>query len=369
MKIGIDTFGCGHGQSGIGSYLNSLLRNFRNTEEIQFELFGAEIDRYVFGRDSNLGFEPVFLPDNRHSEKIWSMFFCNHFARSRKYDAMLFPSASSLPFFSATPSVAVVNDIVSGIFEENDFAGRLRIRRGLREVSKVIVPNNFVRKDLERLGIDKKKIIVVHNGVNHSLFYPRTFFSSESEMIRPFAIRRPYFLYATKISSHLKRHVELIKAFEIFKKRSGLPHRLVLAGGEGACSDIVRKTASLSPYAPDIFITGYLPHESLPAFYARSDACIFPSEIEGTGLPVLEAMATGIPVACSKAGALQEMTGGKAIIFDSSNIEEISFAIEKLASDAGLRKKMTEEGIVWARRFDWESTARETIKVLRSVVK
>ena len=125
----------------------------------------------------------------------------------------------------------------------------------------------------------------------------------------------------------------------------------------------------ISPYASDIFITGYFPHESFPALYAGSEGCLFPSEIEGVGLPVLEAMATGVPVACSKAGALQEIAGEKAILFDSSNIEEIAASIEKIAVDNKLRKKMIKEGVEWAKKFDWQQTATETLEVLKSVIK
>jgi glycosyltransferase involved in cell wall biosynthesis len=370
MKIGIDTFGCEHGRSGIGSYLTSISQSFQNTDEVQFELFGAEIDRYTYGRDSNIGYESVILPDDERSEKLWHMFISNAFAKKQKYDAMLFPASSyAMPLFFTTPSVAVVNDIVSESFASKTFAEKMRIKFCLKHVNKIIAPSMYVKKDLRRLGINQDKIIVVHNGINHSLFYQREIITAETEMIKPFAIRRPYFLYASTLSSPLKRHIELIKGFEIFKKKTNLPHRLVLSGAEGACAESVRKTAMISPYASDIFITGYFPHESFPALYAGSEGCLFPSEIEGVGLPVLEAMATGVPVACSKAGALQEIAGEKAILFDSSNIEEIAASIEKIAVDNKLRKKMIKEGVEWAKKFDWQQTATETLEVLKSVIK
>ena len=370
MKVGIDTFGCEHGRSGIGSYLSSLSQILCNTEDIQFEFFGAEIDRYTYARDSNIGFESVILPDTERAEKAWHMLALNTFAKKQKYDVLLFPASSyAMPFLFRVPSVAIVNDIVSELFATKTIAERLRIKHSLKKVNKIIVPSLCVKKDLKRLGINQEKITVVHNGINHSLFYPRAALTSESEMIKPFAIRRPYFLYASTMSSPLKRHVELIKAYEIFKKKTALPHRLVLTGNEGSCSESIKKAAANSPFASDIFITGYFPHESFPALYAGSEGCLFPSEIEGVGLPVLEAMATGIPVACSKSGALQEIAGEKAILFDSSNIEEMAMAIEKIAVDAKFRKSMIKEGVDWAKKFSWENTAQETLEVLKSVLK
>lgn len=369
MKIGIDTFGCEHGRSGSGSYLSSISQKFQNTEDVKFELFGAEIDRYTYGRDSNIGFESVLLPDTERAEKGWHILVCNAFAKKQKYDVMLFPASTyAMPLVFPTPSVAVVNDIVSELFATKTLAERIRIKFCLRNVNKIIAPSMYVKKDLKRLGINQDKISVVHSGINHSLFYQREIITSEAEMIKPFAIRRPYFLYASTMSSPLKRHVELIKAFEVFKRKTNLPHRLVLAGSEGQCSEAIKKAAITSQYASDIFITGYFPHESFPALYAGSDGCLFPSEIEGVGLPVLEAMATGIPVACSKSGALQEIAGDKAILFDSSNIDDMAAGIEKIATDNKLRKKMIKEGIEWAQKFDWQQTADDTLEVLKSVI-
>lgn len=368
MKIGIDTFGCEHGRSGIGSYLSSLSQNFQNSDEIEFELFGAEIDRYTYVRDSNISFEAVILPDVGRPENFWHKYLCNSFAKKQKYDAMLFPASTyALPSSFKVPSVAVVNDIVSEIFAAKTFIERQRMRRRLKCVNKIIAASMFIKKDLKRLGVNQDKIVVVHNGINHSLFYPRSLITSETVEINPFAIRRPYFLYASKMSSPQKRHCELIKAFDIFKKRTGLPHRLVLAGSDGSYAETIKKAAVLSPYSSDIFITGYFPHESFPALYAASDGCLFPSEIEGVGLPVLEAMATGIPVACSRSGALQEIACDEAVFFDSRNINEIADSIEKIAVDKKLRKKLIGEGIARAKKFNWEKTAKETIDVLKSV--
>lgn len=370
MKVGVDTFGCDHGRSGIGSYLSSLTQHFQNTEDTRFELFGAEIDRYTYGRDSNIGFESVVLPDTERAEKAWHLFLCDAFAKKQGYDAMVFPASSyAMPLFPTVPSVAIVNDIISETFAAKKIAERMLIKHCLKKVSRIIAPSNYIKRDLKRLGIKQDKITVVHCGINHSMFYQRDIITAESEMIKPFAIRRPYFLYASTMSSPLKRHIELIRAFEIFKKKTGLPHRLVLAGSEGEWTDQIKKTALNSAFASDIFITGYFPHESFPALYAGSEGCLFPSEQEGVGLPVLEAMATGIPVACSRAGALQEIAGEKAVLFNSENIEEMALAIEKIATDTNARKKMIKEGIDWAKKFNWENTARETIEVLKSIVK
>ena len=106
----------------------------------------------------------------------------------------------------------------------------------------------------------------------------------------------------------------------MFKEKTGLPHRLVLAGEEGAYAEEVQKAAFDSSAATEIFMTGYFPREGFPELYRNSEMCVFPSVNEGVGLPVLEAMATGIPVACAKAGALPEIAGNNVLFFVSDNI-------------------------------------------------
>ena len=90
---------------------------------------------------------------------------------------------------------------------------------------------------------------------------------------------------------------------------------------------------------------------------------------EGVGLPVLEAMACGIPVACAKEGALPEIAGVHALYFDPDNGEEAAGALEQIVSDQSLRAKLVEGGLDWTRRFSWERTATRTLEVLLSATK
>ena len=93
---------------------------------------------------------------------------------------------------------------------------------------------NIPLKDLISLGIQSEKIDVIYNGLDHSYFYPHTELEGETVNISPFSIKRPFFIYASRLSGPEKKHIELIKAFSMFKKKTGLPHRLVLAGSEGS---------------------------------------------------------------------------------------------------------------------------------------
>ena len=374
MKVGIDTFGTEHGRSGLGSYLISLVRNLPESDDISYELFGPELDRFTFNGDRDFPFVSVATLDTYKSDLRWHKLKANYFGKKQQYDVILYAAGSRMiPDRFKVKGVAVVNDIVSTILTQTEgFSSRHQIRAGLSHADCVIASSQYVKKDLERLKIHCKRIEVIHNGVDNTLFYPRANEEVESDLvdIKPFAIKKPYFLYPSSINNPGKRHLELIKAFTIFKEKTGLPHRLVIAGNPSQkYGDLVHKAVFESSAASDIFITGYFPHENFPELYRNAEACLFPSVNEGAGLPVLEAMASGIPVACASAGALPEVAGKNALYFDSSNIQEMADAIERIVSDGALRLRLIKDGLEWEKRFSWEKNARSTIAVLESVLK
>lgn len=373
MKIGIDTFGCGHGKSGLGSYLFSLVSKLTESDDLKFELFGSELDRYTYSSDSGFNYAGIKIKDSFEKECNWHKNHLNRFAKKHKYDAVLIPQTNlTLPVILKVKVIVVVNSMISEIIENNTndtslLLGTSVAVRNLQKAHKIIAASSHIKKDLEKLGIDGSKIAIVFNGIDHSHFYPHELVKESTVEIKPFAIRRPYFIYASSLVSSSKKHLELIRAFSLFKKKTNLPHRLVLAGTEGEIAGEVKKAARESEAASDIFITGFFPHDSFPELYAYSAGCVFPSVNEGVGLPVLEAMAIGIPVACSRGGALPEIAGNNVLYFDSDNIEEIEVALEKLSGDMELRKKLIEGGFEWSKRFSWEKTAERTIEILRSI--
>lgn len=370
MKIGIDTFGCDHARSGIGTYLLSFMDNIPELENVKFELFGSELDRYTYTSGKDVGYDTVVINDSLNAERLWHFSNSAKHANQRGYDVVLYPAPERvLPIHFKTPGIAIVNSVLSQMVEGNrDWVQKLQIKRGLQKVQKIIAASKYIRDDLVAHGIDAEKIEVVHNGIDHKLFFPQLDIEEVVD-VQPFAIKKPYFIYSSRLSGADKKHVELIKAFSLFKKNTGLPHRLVLAGSDGPYASEVHKAAFESEYASDIFLTGYFPHESFPKLYAGSEALLFPSTCEGVGLPVLEAMATGVPVACSNSCALPEIAGDAALFFDSDNIEEMAQVMNKVATDEKLRGELIQKGLERAKMFNWEDTVAKTVEIARGLAK
>jgi len=365
MKIGIDAFGCGHGRSGFGAYLASLCAHFPEDENFTVELFGPELDRYTYTAGSRAAYEGVPVPDNPAAERLWHLFCAPAFIKKRRYGCVLFPAGLFLRAYPF-PAVAVVHDVLSRRLGPG---GAGRSLRSLRRVPRVIASTQFVKKALAALGIPAAKIDVVYNGIDHALFRPMPAGEGADEGGGPFAVKRPYFIYPSRILGPEKKHVELIRAFTLFKMDTGLPHRLVLAGAGGPGVGAAREAIAKSPFAHDIFLTGHFPHSAIARLYAGADACVFPASGEGTALPVIEAMAVGIPCACAKSGALPEIAGPHAVFFDAGNTVDIALALHAVAADSALRAALTAGGLEWTKRFTWEKTVRRTLDSIEAAVR
>ena len=362
MKIGIDAFGCNHGQSGAGSYLLNCIKNLpeQTDGQCEFELFGLEIDRYTYTANKEMPFVSVNIEENLKAIRRWHKHKLKAFCRKNKYDAVIFPAAHIvLPGKIKSKSIIILNGVYSVLGDKKEHKV---IKKALNHCALTIAASQYIKDDLVENGFDSNKISVIHNGIDHKVFFPLADPDSEFVDIKPFAIKRPYFIYSSRLSGPDKKHIELIKAFEIFKKRTNAPHRLVLAGSDGPYAQKIHDFAYDSEYASEILFTGHFPQESLQKLYCGSTACVFPAINEGAGLPVTEAMACGVPVLCSNQGALVEMAGMAPLYFDSDDIEEIAIDMQKVVEDKELSKLMIQKGFEVARRINWESTVKETIK-------
>ncbi len=369
MKIGIDTFGCDNGRSGRGSYLASFINAIPEDPQISWELFGPEIDRHTYTAEKDFPFSSIHLPDSLNMERLWHLCHCNSFSKKRAYDLVFYAAGPQLlPLNYKKKAIVIINDILSSFLKNEDSnLYRRLILKSLSNADCIIAGSNFIRQDIEQNKIKTRRLEVVYSGIDHTTFTPIGKSENSTVDIKPFAIKKPYLIYPSRMQDESKKHVELIKAFSLFKERTRLPHRLVIAGSEGKYSESVQNAALTSPFASDIFLTGYFPHENFGDLYRNADACIFPSINEGVGLPVMESMACGLPVACSDSGALKEIAEDGAIYFDSNSIDSIESCIEQIVTDRILRDRLTKKGFERATEFSWEKTAKRTLEIIKSV--
>lgn len=368
MKIAIDTYGCDHGKSGLGSYLINFISNIPADCEDKIELFGSEIDRYTYKSEKEITYNAVLPFENERLEDLWHLRKINKFLSKNDYDVVIYPAVEKvLPLKFKTKGVAVVNSVISAAIRNFDSSKKRHLKKGLQKVQLIIAASEFIKDDLLKLGIDSSKIIVIHNGIDHKRFFPCDDPFSDVVEINPFSIKKPYFLYCSRLSDSDKKHEQLIKAFNIFKSKTNAPHRLVISGDDGEYSEKIHRVAFDSEFASDILITGFFPHESLPKLYSGAAACVFPATKEGVGLPILESMASGIPVLCSNSGVLPEVGGDVPLYFNSDDVYDIAYSMQRIVSDQDLASELVKKGLEWAANFNWSDTVIKTLEAARKI--
>ncbi|GAB1481632.1 glycosyltransferase family 1 protein [Treponema sp.] len=372
MKIGIDTFACDGGNSGIGAYLLQLLKRIPRSEE-HYELFGWEFDRYAYNEAAEgIDYISQGIRTGRMANSLWHVLKYPQFAKDRNYGACFFPAANRrLPRRSPCPTVGTVHDLAAyrGPRRNREHLGavlRLIFPDSLRSLDRVIAVSEWVKQELVEVAkLDETRIDVVPDGIDLEAFHPRARNEESVVLIQPFSFRRPYILYASRIDHPVKNHARLIEAFGIFKSITKHPHRLVLAGVDRRGADKVKKIASKSPYRNDIFFTGHFPLKSLPELYAGADLVVVPSRYEGFGMGALEAMASGVPVACARAASLPETADQAALYFDPDDAEDMADRIVTLTTDRETYREYRNRGLERAQNFSWARCAEKTFKIIK----
>ena len=373
MKIGIDTFACDAGKSAVGVYLTQLLKRIPPSE-VNAELFGWDFDRFSYSEAApDMEFIPRCSINGKTFNHIWHVLRYPEFAQSRDWDACLFPAAHrSLPYKSPCPSIGVVHDMAPwwGVKKTDQIARLFRflLPNAFRNLDRIIAVSGWVRQELVDLaGVKEYRIDVVPNGIDLTAFYPRPRNEESVVLIQPFSFRRPYILYASRLEHPFKNHVRLIEAFGIFRDRTNYPHRLVLAGADSNGADRIRDAADNSKYRNDIFFTGYFPSNSLPELYAGAEMVVIPSMYEGFGTGVLEAMASGVPVVCERAGSLPETAEHAALYFDPYNSEEMADRMVTMITNRDIHRECRRLGLERAQLFSWDHCAEETFRIIHEM--
>ncbi len=175
-----------------------------------------------------------------------------------------------------------------------------------------------------------------------------------------------FILYLGSNKPH-KNLVRLIEAWAVVQAE--MPDvMLVMAGAWLPQHPEPRQRAQVLGIDDRVCWLGPLPGEDLPALYTAADVFVFPSLYEGFGLPVIEAMACGTPVACANTSSLPEVAGDAAVMFDPTQIESIVDALRRLLGDASLRIDLRQRGLAQAAKYSWQETADKTLELYRTLL-
>ncbi len=160
----------------------------------------------------------------------------------------------------------------------------------------------------------------------------------------------------------------LLRAFALLKKTDPIPHKLVLGGQSAWGSQQYRSLISDLGLDGEVLLPGFVPPTDLAPLYSGADLFVFPSLYEGFGLPPLEAMACGTPVAVSDVSSMPEVAGEAAVYFNPLDTSSIAAAMKRVLSDPPLSAELKNQGIARAATFSWHQTAQETLAAYESII-
>lgn len=286
------------------------------------------------------------------------------------FDVLL--ATNFLPPATRGRFVMVVHDLAFRMYPETaphaDARWRRRFERCLYEAAGIIVPSESAKRDLVELySVPPERVDAIHHGVYADAFGPVPE-TVAGDVRGRLGVERPYLLFVGGIEPR-KNLEALVRAFSLLGEDPGAT--LVIAGGAvrwfpEAAGRLDAAIAELPERARRRVVrTGYVSESDKRALLAEATAFVYPSLYEGFGLPVLEAMAAGTPVATSGVSSLPEVAGDAALLTDPLDEDAMAGALHRLLTDEMLRERLRRAGLERVAGFTWRRTAGETAGVLR----
>lgn len=271
----------------------------------------------------------------------------------------------------AMPSVLTVYDLTPMLFPQfharlNRWYQRMTLPKMLTRAAAVIAISQKTKDDLVRsFQVDPARIHVTMLGVDHTRFASQPKEEALAQVHAATGIEAPYVLAVGTLEPR-KNLMALLHAYATLPPSTP---PLVLTGSQGWGDQVLTAMVEQLQLKERVRFTGYVADEVLPALYAAAELFVYPSLYEGFGLPVLEAMACGVPVITSQTSSLPEVTGDAAVLVDPRRSDQIATAIQTLLASPAQCRALREAGLARAHTFSWAKCAGETLNVYRHVLR
>jgi len=362
MRIGISTRGLNQGSFAISTIIYHLTKNI-------IELVPNDIEVFIYANDPI--FERLFNPDTHmRSKRIYSRLIWDHTwlpsqLKNDKIDIALFMKGT-LPFTLSCKGVVIFNDL--GYFHdelqpykyfETIYMKKMLADAGKR-ASRIFAISEYTSNEAVKiLGIDPAKISVFHPDCS-PIYKPVADPIILSTVRAAYGLPTNYILCPSSLSPR-KNFGRILDAFAVLLDQ--IPHHLVITGGQSwHARSLIKRIRSEFPQR--IRILGNVPQVHMPALYTMAKFTVFPSLLEGFGLPILESFRCGRPVLTSNLASMPEVAGGAAYLVDPYNSGEISTGMHQLATDETLCQEFVEKGFERAKFFSWRKAAAHILSNL-----
>jgi glycosyltransferase involved in cell wall biosynthesis len=366
VRIAINAMVLGPHDTGVGIWTRGLIRalarvDLRN-QYVVYHRSAAGVIAPEAGR--NFEFRQVACGTGRLRRIMWEQFVLPRVLKQDRIDVVHCP-AYVMPHRAETPAVLTVHDLFAFTHPHlcrraNILHFRMMVPKSIRRATLIHCMSHWTRGVICDIFPDAiRKLRVIHPGVDTRFEVPDS--SAVSEFRRRYGLDAPPFLFVGNVEP--KKNVPLIlDALAELKAKHGLRRKLLVVGGRGWGEKVAEQISRLG-LEGDVVRAGYLLRDTLPVAYGAALALIFPSEVEGFGLPPLEAMACGTPVVTTNRGGLPEAVGCAAVIVRDRTPEALAQTMHEVEESEGLRHSLTVLGLQRVRHFDWNITARRFVEL------
>ncbi|MCA9935307.1 MAG: glycosyltransferase family 4 protein [Ardenticatenaceae bacterium] len=369
MRIGIDARLIHW--PGIGRYIDTLLKYLVQTEpQHEYIIYHTTSENHIpFFATQAIRVTQKNFPYPAFS--VAEQLYWPHQIRQDRLDVFHAPHYVA-PLFTSTPVVVTIHDLVGFRYPEHFYSPFARLYykamtyAAARKARKCITGSNFTKQELiTLLKIDPAKVQIVPYGVDTERFTSNH--PDQKQITQKYNIPDSALLYlGTK--KQWKNLPMLLKALNLMVKK-GEQATLILAGKNA------RHQQDLAPLIRDLQLqehileVGFIEEADVSAFYAAATIFVFPSYYEGFGLPILEAMASGVPVVASNAASIPELVGDAGILMDPHTPHKWAEVMIQLLHNKPTRHELVQQGLARVQQFSWQDCAQNTFKVFQDATR
>lgn len=366
MKIGIDCITLTYQVTGIGRYTKNLLEAL------------SKIDReneYFLFYPGNISMKPE-VGENFHLTQVnsskgvmWHQFALPNLAKSCTVDILHSPGNFGLPVRKKCRHVLTIHDLIPIKFKdylknfpENQIYQFFQ-KQSAKSADIIIADSENTKKDaVSLLKIPEERIDVIYLAADKRFNINNN--PDLQKVFSKYSIQAGYLLHLGGIGFNKNTDMVIEAYKKVVDKFPQCPHLVIIGNKKW----LLRQMTYASNLDAKITFTGYVSDEDLPSLYSGALAFIYPSLYEGFGFPVLEAMASGIPVISSATSSLPEVVGDAGLLVDPENPSDIAEKIFLLINDEKLRNSLREKGTERVSKFSWEQTAGKVLEVYKKLL-
>lgn len=372
MKIGIDARLYGAAHRGLGRYTQKLIENLEKIDNHNQYFIYLQKDGLISYQPQNKNFQKVLADWRVYS---WSeQIIFPRLLKKYNLDLMHFTHFNAPLFYREKFSVTIHDLIISHypdsrattinplLYKIKLFFYQLVIKSAAKRAKKIIAVSNYTKNDIIKLfKISPNKIAVTYEGVD----LPQDQRTDCRSVLAALDIAGDYLLYVGSAYPH-KNLEKLIFAFQIIAQDKN-NFQLVLVGRIDYFYQRLKNEIKNLDLQSKVIFTDYINDEQLACLYQRARAYVFPSLMEGFGLPPLEAQNYGLPVISSSASCLPEILGDSAIYFNPLNMQDMADKIKLILENKVLRNELVSKGIDNVSRYSWAQCAQETLNIFNQL--